>query len=127
MKIKQGILIDPTFKNSCRHLMAISMPLKLSAKFAKVQRELAHLEAEIDDSRMLLIGKYGQRDEHKSLVIDGNNYVILPEKLEEYNKKYLKLLNKEVELQFEPVIIDDLGDASLTPKMLAPLLGVILV
>lgn len=107
MKVKLEKIVNG--KQSLVNLLNQSLPVKTSYRLgklvSKVERELKDFEAK----RLELVKKHGdpvEGDSNKIQVREGN--------LEEFTKELNELLDVDVDLNFEPVSLDQLADAKLS-------------
>lgn len=83
-----------------------------------VKSELELFNAE----EMKLINEYAEKNENGNVVIDANGrFNLLNDKANEFAKQRNELLEKEIELTFEPVNLSALEKADLEPEVYAKL------
>lgn len=101
MKVK---LIDIySSVNSLSKLMEQPLPAKVSFKLMKLLNAVNEEVKLIEEQRMKLVKKYAS---------DGNT--VGDDKREEFLKEFSDFLNDEVEMSWEPISIDSLGDLQLS-------------
>ena len=118
-------IISEEFKSSCRQIMGLAMPIAVCKEFAEALKEIHHLQAEFDTERIKLLSTHGKRAENGDILIEGGNYVLKEGSQETYQKAYTALVTKKVKIP--SIDASKLGDISLPPTVLAPLLGTLLV
>lgn len=93
-------------------------PLKARTAFA-VAKLLKTAEAEMNgfnDARMILVKKYGQKDEKGEIKLDeNNNYLIESEHIADFNRELSELIGTEIELNVTKIKLDDLT-LDITPS-----------
>lgn len=96
-------------------LLDVKLPFKISYRISKLVNNKLESELKIyNELRNKLITDLGEKNE------DGNYQVKDPKKLEEFTEKMQELLNQEVELDFEPLKVEDIGDAVIESKNVVP-------
>jgi hypothetical protein len=107
---------------SLKSLINKELPIKTSYSLSKLMKNLEGEYKILMEKQNGLIDKYAERD-------DKNKFVLLPpnefgkqgikikaDLLEECNAKLNELYNIEVEIDFQPISIELLGDISMSPK-----------
>lgn len=96
---------------------------------AKVAYWIAKLVTEINkeytifnDTRKKLIEKYGKRDEEGNLITINDNFELQEEYIQEFNEQINELLNETVELNINPIDINDLEEFKFKPNEMALLM-----
>lgn len=86
-------------------LMEQKLPLKTSFKLSKVLKQIANELQALEEARQKLIRQYGEvEEETQSITIKDEA------KLLQFQKEFSDFLKEEVELAFEPISIDLLGE-----------------
>ena len=91
-------------------LLEEKMPIRTAFKLKKVTDEVVKV-SDILDSR--------KKEVAESLNITSDNPT--DEQRNQFMQKLMPYLEEEVELEFEPIYVDDLGDISIEPKTLMQL------
>lgn len=112
MKITLGEV--DTAKDSLRSLMAKELPIKVSYRFAKLAKQLSDELNQLEDQRKELIKKHGDAK-------DDGTFKIPDDKRETFLKEYEDLLSLEIDVNFEPVTVDQLGDINISSAQLVNL------
>jgi hypothetical protein len=86
------------------------LPLKTSFKLSKVIKEISDNLQLVEEQRQKLIKEYGElNEEDQSITITD------PEKLATFQNEYNEFLKDEIDLNYEPISIEELGpDVNLT-------------
>ena len=95
------------------------LPVKTAYWLKRAMQQIQPEFEAFEEARKSLVNNYATRDENDMLAIDGDNYVI--EDMEGFQKEYEELASTEIEIKYEPLGIDDLGDISITPNVLLKL------
>lgn len=101
-------------KSKFEALLETKLPIKASYR---VMRLLDKLQPELkiyENKRNELVKEFGEEQEN------GEVRVVDPKKLEEFQKKIIELLDIEVDVDFEKLKLDELGDVIIAPKDLIP-------
>ncbi len=96
-------------------LLEIKLPVKASYR---IKRLIDKLQPELKtfvEKRMELFKEYGVHDEEKDTYSVEN---ISKSAREEFDSKIIELLELEVNIDFEKLKIDELGDVKIEPKLL---------
>ena len=105
-----------------RELSGKTLPIKAAYRIARLLRELDKESATFDESRRKIIDKYAQREENGEMKQnEEGNIIIQQDKIEECNNELVELLNTTIEINAEPLPIDDFGDIEITPAQLVNL------
>lgn len=84
------------------------LPIKVSYRFYKFLKLCASEMEILEKSRVQLVEKYAapyEEDKEKQ-VSDENR--------QKFQEEFASLLQEEVEIEFEPILVDDLGDITLS-------------
>lgn len=115
IKIKLGGLINSV--EVLQRLAKMDFKAKLAWQISKLLTAAEKEIQEFNQTRMNLVTKYGEKDENGELVTDENgNCTIPPEVNAQFATEISELLNAEVELNVNPLNIDDLANADFTPS-----------
>ncbi len=111
MKISLNEIVSSV--EGLKALLDTKLPVKVSYKISKLinnqlNRELKNYE----EVRTKLIIELGVKKDN------GDSEVVDPEKIKEFQSKLTELLKEEVEIEWEPLSVEDLGDVSIEPKNL---------
>jgi len=112
MKLSLGdirIMKDPMIK-----LLDQELPIKVAWSLTKLVKVFDKELSEIEDFRVSLIKKMGESDENGSIKVP-------EEKMNEFIEKFNELLQTEIEVEFEPIDIDKLGDIKIDTQSLIAL------
>lgn len=75
-------------------------------KFRKINRQLTEIFQDYDQSILSLLRAYGKENGNGQFTVEKEN-------IEEFNKEYEKLLDEEIELDFNPIKIKELSEKDL--------------
>lgn len=103
-----------------------SLKTKVAFQLARIIREVNKEYELFQNSREKLIVKYAEQDENgQPKVNEQNNYQIIPNKINEFNKEIQELLDSHIEINAEPIYIDDIEDLNFTPTEMMMLMSFI--
>ena len=109
------------FAEGLKEILDVELPIKpaywLGKLLVKVENELKHFE----EARLKLIAKHSiEKDEKGRPKVDEttNRYVVDEEA---FGKEFIELCDEEIEIDFKPITLDELGDVKLKPITLAKL------
>ena len=111
MKLKLSEIVGNI--EGIKALAVVELPIKVSYNIKRLVRKL---QPEIDtyqEARNAIINELGELDEKTK-----ETKVVDPEKLKEFAKRVTELLEVEVEIDFEPIKISDLGDIKVSSNAL---------
>jgi len=109
MKITIKQLLDSV--TPLNEIITLDFPVKYSFRLAKLAKSLtADLEMATEKDQSL-ISKYGTQDEENE-----GQWKIDQENIEEFSKQRSELMSEEIEIDFEPISLSDVGDISIKPK-----------
>ena len=108
----------PIFRNISNQ----PLPIKIAYQVARLIRELDKESTTFDESRRKIIEKYAERDEsgEYKLTEDGN-IIIKPEDIEMCNREMTELLETSIEINVEPLNINNFTATELTPAQMLSL------
>jgi len=102
-------------------LAATKLPVKASFRVAKALKLIATDLMVYEEHRVKLLEEHGKKSE------DGSKYEFeTPEKQQAFSAAFQELQQEEVALTIELLSVDDLGDCSLAPSDLFPLIGILI-
>lgn len=108
-------------------LATTQMRARAAFRIAKLTRAIAKELELFNIQRESILKKYGEKDENGNLAVQENGTVnIEKDHVNDFNQELFELLNSEVELNAEPLTLDDIEMAELTP-MQVQILGNLLV
>lgn len=116
-------MIEMTLKtliNSVESLQKLSNK-NLKAKTAFVVAKLiqaADIEVNnFNDARIMLINKYGEKDDNGNLIADANNNVkIIKDDIERFNTELSELLNTPITINATKITLNELDELEFTPQ-----------
>ena len=91
------------------------LPIKVSYRLLKFLKSCSAEMGPLEESRTKLVEKYSEPTQ------DIRDLKVKDENLDKFQTEFTALLDEEVEIDFNPLSIDDLGDISVSAKDLAPL------
>jgi hypothetical protein len=112
MKVTLGNI--KTAEEALKKLLNMDLPIKSSFVLGKLVKEVNAELAHFEDERIKLVKKMGTEDGE-------GNFNVTQEKAGEFMSAYSELSDIEVELNYEPVSADDLGDIFMTAVEMASL------
>ena len=125
IRVKLSTLIDSVdvFKELVKCYFKASTAYKLARLTREIEKELDLF----DLTRKNLAKQYGEYDKSGNLIKDENgNYKIEESKKEEFIYDYNAVLNEEIELNAEPLTIQELDEHSFTAEKLRNILDFII-
>ena len=96
-------------------LLTAELPVKIAFRLSRLYKVAQENLTAVEEQRVKLVSKYGKK------VGDSEDMEVLPENLEKFQEELLSLLEEEIEVDYEPVGLDDLGDIKLTAVEMAAL------
>ena len=115
LKIKLGEIEQILM--SMKSLVEKELPVLISYKISKLVIGLDNEFAVFNSTRFSLTEKYGKKKEDGELDVNEKGMAtILPEKMKEFNSEFGVLTNQEIEIEFEPISIQDLDDIKIPAK-----------
>lgn len=112
MKIKLQEIISQT--ENIKSLLQNKLPVKIAYRLNKLSGKIDHELKTYTETKNGLVIEYGEKQEN------GDIKVTDPEKLVEFHTKHNELIEMDVELDFEKLKIEDLGDITLSPNEIIP-------
>ena len=118
MKLKLGEL--NIVLESLNKLIDKEIPIKTSYKLSKLTKKIIDEYSIYEENRMKLINKYAEKDVDNNIIINkkDNSTTMIGENKINFNKEFTELINIEMELEFEKIKLDDLGEISISPRNL---------
>lgn len=92
-------------------LLEKDLPIKEAWKLTKLVKAFDKELAEIEEFRVDLVKKLGEDG-------DGGNTSVPEDKMEEFVNKFNELLQTDVDIEFDAIDIENLGDIQTTAKEL---------
>ena len=93
-------------------IMQKELPIKVSYRISKIINLFRKESSEIEDARVKLVKKYGKEDKE-------GNIKIAEEKQDEFRNEFAEFLQEEIEINLEPISIEDIGDITISPLDMA--------
>jgi len=118
LKLKLGEL--NIVLESLNKLIDKEIPIKTSYKLSKLTKKIIDEYSIYEENRMKLINKYAEKDVDNNIIINkkDNSTTMIGENKINFNKEFTELINIEMELEFEKIKLDDLGEISISPRNL---------
>ena len=113
MKFSLGEIYGLT--RSLQKITDKELPIKVSFRIYKFLKDSTSEMETLEQSRVKLVEKYADtpKEGEEMKVSDANRG--------KFQEEFSGLLNEEVDISFEPISIDDLGDISISTNDLLPL------
>lgn len=89
--------------------MQITLPIKVSYFFLKVIKRLDEEYEIFDKEKDRLLSIYGEKDKEGNLIKNNQGFVIQKDKISNFEKEINDLLNIEIDLNINPLEIDNLN------------------
>lgn len=90
-------------KDPLTKLIQKDMPIKCAVKLKRLVKKLEEELKIFDEARMDLFKKYGEEQEDQKIMVKEEN-------APEFNKEFNDLASIEIEVDFEPISVEDFGD-----------------
>jgi len=98
------------------------LPIKISYRLLKLLKQCSVEMESMEKARIKLVDKYAETEEEREASPDKDKGIKVAEaKIPDFQREFEILLEEEVEIDFEPILISDLGDISLSAKDLLSL------
>ena len=123
VKITMEQIID--FRNNGDFFGSAALPLKGAYKLNKIRKNVEKEADFYSDKFQEIVDTYAKKDEEGNVVFseDGNQIMIIEDKIQECNEKLADLQNLEVEIDNYDLKLEDLGeDLSCSPDELEALM-----
>ena len=116
LKIKIGEL--NTILESLNKIIDKEISIKISYKISKLTKQLMNEYKLYEENRIRLINKYAERDEQGNIKInkEDNTIIILDVDRDKFNNEFIELVNIDIEIEFDKIRLDDLGDVMISPR-----------
>lgn len=101
-------------KNSLKVLLSKEVPIKAAFKLSKLTKQLDKELTDLEDHRRKLVHKYGTDVGDGKMQVDAN-------KRDAFIEDYRALLSVEIDIDFTPISVDELGDIQISSVDLANL------
>ena len=102
---------------SCRNALAkvasSEMPINMSFKFARMLKALNEEYSTIEEQRVGLVQKHGEK------VSDSEHQIKSDEQKEKFMKDFEKLLDEEIDVDYEKISINDMQGINISPQELS--------
>ena len=99
--------------DSLKKLLGTDLPVKVSYKLSKIVKKVNSEIKELEDKRIELIKQYGELKDEK--------IEVKPENLVLFMSELQTLLDLEIDLDIQPIKLDELGDIKFSAVDLADL------
>lgn len=97
-----------SMESPLRFLSHKELPVKISWKLYRFMKKVSYELDMVENIRNELVKKYGEEN-----ISTGENKVI-PENIEKFKNEFLEVLQQEVEIDFSPIDINDIGDINIS-------------
>lgn len=104
MKITLGELLNG--KPALEKLVNLEISIKTAYKLSRIINKLNNELQNFEDQRQKLVSKYGEPEEN-------GNVIVTQENMEAFSNELNELINLEIELAYEPVSLEELGDVKM--------------
>ena len=108
MKLQLKEIINST--EQIKSLLEVKLPIKVSYRLMRLIDKLQPELKIYDDKRNELVKEFGTKQENGDMKVED------PKKLEEFSKKMVELWDVEVDVDFDKLKIDEMGDVNIAPK-----------
>lgn len=89
------------------------LPIKPAYWLGKLGKAIQKELAEYEENRIKLVNKYGLRDAEEKLVVEGGQYQFADK--DAFGVAVTELANTEIEVDFNPLTLDQMGDIKISP------------
>lgn len=117
MKIQEILNLQPVLQG----LLDVKLPIKVAYRLNKLTNKLASEMKFYEEKRLELIKELGEKVKDK----DGKEteqIQVLKENEPEFYEELKKVLELEIEIDYEPISLTELGDIQIESKFISPLL-----
>jgi len=111
IKIKLGELLNS--REPMAKLLGKELPVKTAYKLSKLVKEVNNEFKNFEEQRQNLVKKHGKEDENSK------SFTVPKEKVEEFQNEINDLLKVEVEINQNPISVNDLASIQASPVDLA--------
>ena len=96
------------------------LPVRVAYRLSRVLKRVTEELSSIENYRVKLVKKYSKGEDEKGI------FEVAKGEEEKFGKEFSELLMEEIDIDFEPILLSDLGDICLTPIDLIRLEKIIL-
>lgn len=112
MNIKLHTLINSA--ESLKKLIAIKIPIKIGYQLSKLVNQIQPDLSSYEENRVKLVKEYGILDEKGDLKVSNDN-------IQKFTEELTKLTEIDVNVDFEKIKVEDLGQINIEPQELVHL------
>jgi len=111
-------------------ILAKELPVKTAYWLARFLDKIRSEMDAMEKARMKLVEKYVEKDKDGKLLFkkdkdgkqfDPPQYDLTDDNMEKFNKEFAELSEEEIEIDFKPIKLEQLGDINLKPIVLVQL------
>jgi hypothetical protein len=113
MKFNLGEIYGLT--RSLQKLTDKELPIKVSFRLYKFLKDSSAEMETLEKARVKLVEKYAEPKE------EGKEMKVADENRDKFQEEFSGLLGEEVEIAFDPISIEDLGDIAMSTNDLIPM------
>lgn len=95
---------------SLNKLIQMQLPIKISYRLAKVLKKISQELATLEETRHMLVKKYGELNEETQQIVVPND------KTQDFVDEMQIILDEIYELEFIPMDIEEMGNVTLSPS-----------
>ena len=114
MKFTLGEIYGLT--KSLQKLTDKELPLKISFRLLKFLRDCSEEMEILEKARIKLVEKYSEEKKEGS-----NDIKVSEENKDKFQEEFSILLNEQIEINYDPISVDDLGDIKISTNDLIPM------
>lgn len=111
MKIKLGEIVSQL--ENIRNLLENKLPVKVAYRLNKLSKKLDSELKSYNETKNAIVLELAKDLPDPTRITEEN-----PVELAEYNKKHKELLEEEVEIDFEKIKVEELGEVVVSPNEL---------
>jgi len=100
--------------NGLNEITGEKLPVKTAYRFTKLAKTIQSEAKTYEENRMKIIEKNCNLDEKGKMVIVDGQYDIKDK--QNFAKEFYELSNIDIEIDFSPISINDLGDTKISPN-----------
>lgn len=104
-----------------REILKKELPIKPSYWFGKLAGKIGEEARLFENERMKLVDKYAAKDIDGKLKAVNDEYQFSDENKQPFTDGYKELAETEIEIDFKPININDLGDVVVKPNVIMAL------
>jgi len=117
IKIKLGDINNILY--NMKELVNKDVQIKTAYKLSKLLKILDNENQTFEEQKVKLFQKYGEKDDNGELKVLVDGKVDIDKKnIRLFNAEFTDLYNIEIEIQFEPIKLEDLEDIKLSTMVL---------